>query len=67
MGGDDQAPTAESLWQIDWLNGDTDMHITPPDDLVGHELDPECVCGPYVEDLGGGDTLYQHQPLDGRP
>lgn len=52
---------------IEWISTDTEdqMHITPIDDLVGHEHDA-CPCGPYVEHLGGIDWLYAHHALDGR-
>lgn len=53
---------------IEWTSTATEdqMHITPVDDLVGHELDA-CVCGPYVEHLGDTEWLYAHYALDGRP
>lgn len=57
------------VWDSVWVmhdDGDT-LHITPPDDAVGHELAEDCVCGPLLEDLGGGDKLVAHEALDGRP
>lgn len=41
-------------------------HLIPVDDLVGHELDPDCVCGPYWQPVTGG-YLVAHWPLDRRP
>lgn len=56
-------------WDCVWkLHDERDeMHVTPYDDLVGHELYDGCACGPYVEYLGGEDWLVVHQALDGRP
>lgn len=57
------------VWDCVWKmhdDGDT-LHITPPGDAVAHELEEDCVCGPFVEDLGGGDKLVAHEALDGRP
>lgn len=33
-------------------------HIIPPNDLIGHERSPECVCGP---------TIYSVDPDTGEP
>lgn len=40
-------------------------HVVPLNDLVGHELTGDCVCGPVVEHVGHG-WLYVHASLDGR-
>lgn len=55
-------------WWTEWIVTDTEeqIHITPVDDLVGHDKDSTCPCGPYVEHLGGADWLYAHYALDGR-
>lgn len=45
------------------------FHITPANDLVGHEALSTCVCGPNVEeldDLEGGGMCLWHFALDGR-
>jgi len=47
-------------------SGDEATHIIPQDDLIDHTLDPECVCGPEISDLGNGRWLYTHSSLDGR-
>lgn len=61
--------TPPDTWEITWVTevdiGDL-MHIVPVDDLIGHENDPDCVCGPYWEDLGRGDFLVAHHALDKR-
>lgn len=55
----------DTLWR---LFGERDeMHVVPVDDLVAHELENDCVCGPYIEFLGGQDFLVAHEALDGRP
>lgn len=56
------------LWDTTWkLHDERDeMHIVPVDDLVAHELENDCVCGPYIEFLGGQDFLVAHEALDGR-
>lgn len=58
-----------SQWDEVWIEQDhgNEMHLVPVDDLIGHELDSECICGPYWEDLGKGDFLVAHHPLDKRP
>jgi hypothetical protein len=44
-----------------------DLHIVPVDDLIEHEVAPNCVCGPHVEFLGStSDRLVAHWPLDRR-
>lgn len=56
----------DEIWISEEAIGEL-MHITPVNDLVAHELDPDCVCGPYWEDLGKGNFLVAHHALDGRP
>ena len=50
------------------MSGDT--HVVPVGDLVAHELDAGCVCGPDVELVrrvsGGDGWLLVHHALDGR-
>lgn len=56
------------VWEYVWVchdNGDR-FHFLPPGDLVEHERTTRCVCGPYLEDIGGGDFLVAHAALDGR-
>lgn len=55
----------EETWVTDAEIGDL-MHVVPVADLIGHELEPDCACGPYWEDLGRGDFLIAHYPLDPR-
>lgn len=46
------------------------MHITPTADLVEHELNEDCLCGPQTEGIKRTDGtigwLYTHHALDGR-
>lgn len=50
----------------------TSLHVTPENDLVSHQLNDECVCGPRVEwfDPDTGEaydgSLVVHHSLDGR-
>lgn len=59
------APERERLWNQTWTSNDfCDMlHITPLDDAVEHELDWDCLCGPYRCQLEGADFLVAHHPL----
>lgn len=41
-------------------------HVVPADDLVLHEAQDDCVCGPAQSETGSGELVYQHFPLDGR-
>jgi hypothetical protein len=47
-----------------------DVHAYPLDDIVEHELTPECSCGPTVEAVFDEGVLlgwlYTHHSLDGR-
>lgn len=51
-----------------------DVHVVPCGDVVTHDLDDDCACGPYVEridpDTGlpypAGTALVVHHSLDGR-
>jgi len=61
----EQAHAESELWDCTWDRGD--LHIVPVDDEVGHDLDQDCICGPYFEDLGGGERLLAHYALDRRP
>jgi len=56
----------DDAWQTTWSNGNTQLHVVPAGDLLMHD-EVDCACQPYVEDLGEGDTLYAHNPWDGRP
>jgi hypothetical protein len=46
------------------------IHTIPVSDLIEHEADPECVCGPELEAVeredGSFGWLYTHHSLDGR-
>lgn len=55
----------DQIWTEE-LFGDL-MHIVPVDDLIAHELDWDCICGPYREHLGKGSFLVAHHALDRRP
>lgn len=47
-----------------------DIHVTPTDDFVGHEVTDGCVCGPearpIVRDDGSVGWMLVHHSLDGR-
>jgi hypothetical protein len=47
-----------------------EQHIMPRGDLVGHETNDECPCGPtpywVLEDDPPDGVLYVHHSLDGR-
>jgi hypothetical protein len=46
------------------------LHVAPFDDLIEHEADPSCICGPKAEPvrLTGGSLAWAlvHFSLDGR-
>jgi hypothetical protein len=42
-----------------------EYHVTPVDDLVDHEENEDCVCGPDAE-LVPGSVVYVHHSLDNR-
>lgn len=46
------------------------VHSYPVDDLIEHELSPDCVCGPACEPVpredGSFGWVYRHHSLDGR-
>lgn len=57
------------VWESVWVchdDGDA-LHIWPPEDFVGHELNLTCPCGVIVSRLGATDLLVEHCALDGRP
>lgn len=47
-----------------------ELHVVPRDDLVEHQADQDCACGPRCEpvqrDDGSTGWLYVHHSLDGR-
>lgn len=49
---------------------DRKLHVYPLGDLVEHDLDEDCVCGPHLEitqaPVGGDWHQYSHAALDGR-
>lgn len=40
-------------------------HVMPRGDLVAHEADEDCICGPDAEFVEGG-IVFTHHSLDGR-
>jgi hypothetical protein len=42
------------------------VHVAPVADLVEHQLDSECCCGPELEVAEGSADLWIHHSLDGR-
>ena len=52
------------------MNGPVRVHVQPVGDLVAHDLDDDCACGPAVEAVPRGDGsfgwLITHHSLDGR-
>lgn len=56
---------------LDCLHDGSELiHVVPLNDLVEHDTQSECVCGPRVEvakrDDGSVGWLYVHHSLDGR-
>lgn len=55
-----------------WLvqqTADLVCHVLPVRDVVGHELDEDCVCGPraeHVPNWRGDGWVLVHASLDGR-
>ena len=41
------------------------VHLIPPADYIEHESEPDCVCGPQVEE-SSNQVLVRHFSLDGR-
>ena len=39
------------------------MHVTPVNDLIAHDSDPDCICDPHLDADGG---IWVHHSLDGR-
>ncbi len=46
------------------------IHVVPIADLIDHDMNPECACGPQTEavwrDDGSNGWLISHASLDGR-
>lgn len=46
------------------------VHVCPDQDVVAHDLDEDCVCGPRAEPVPGIDGfigwMHVHHSLDGR-
>ena len=46
------------------------VHVHPLDDLIGHDLDDDCACGPtsqpVARDDGSVGWVVVHHALDGR-
>lgn len=52
------------MWTQVWSANDfCDMLHVVPDDVVEHDLQWDCPCGPYREQLEGADILIAHHPL----
>jgi len=55
-----------------WLRvgDDLEQHVIPVEDLIDHEEDQGCICGPSVQMVkrsdGSAAWLYSHHSLDGR-
>src|SRR4051812_18502989 len=64
---DDDATRQTASPDKDALRRDdlTRVHTMPVDDLIEHETDEGCVCGPEAEFVSGG-ILFSHHSLDGR-
>ena len=47
-----------------------DVHVVPLDDIVDHQPDEDCVCGPRAEPVPRADGsiawMHVHHSLDGR-
>jgi len=48
-----------------------ELHIVPQDDLIGHDTNVDCVCGPAIDlvldaYIPGGLKIIFHVALDGR-
>lgn len=41
-------------------------HVVPLDDLILHEADGDCLCGPTPKFVEGGGLVVIHHSLDGR-
>jgi hypothetical protein len=61
-------PPAVLGWLTEWhtLADEERVVLSPENDLIDHDPTGDCVCGPYIEHLGGKDWLYMHASLDGR-
>jgi hypothetical protein len=59
-----------SGWSVLYDLADNDVHVVPDDDLIGHQLDADCVCSPSPELVqrgdGGDGWVVVHHSLDGR-
>jgi hypothetical protein len=46
------------------------VHVAPIGDVIAHDLDEDCVCGPSVEIIPNPDGpdgyMWTHHALDGR-
>lgn len=56
-----------------WRNSSMDegpLHVYPLNDLIEHEIDRDCICGPECvpmkHDDGGIEYVYVHHSLDNR-
>lgn len=54
-----------------WLTSqreDDSVHVIPLDDVIVHDFDDDCSCGPSLEYVDGNANarLFTHHSLDGR-
>lgn len=54
----------------DEVTVDDDVHVVPRNDLIDHDTDEDCVCGPTPEPVfrpdGSNSWVYRHHSLDAR-
>jgi hypothetical protein len=53
-----------------FVMAEPDVHVTPIDDLIEHEISEDCPCGPWPDavrrDDGSVGWVLVHHSLDGR-
>lgn len=54
------------MWMILCVDGDEAFHIIPINDLIEHEHNDGCVCGPVTTWRPDGWKMITHDSLDGR-
>lgn len=65
----DRRPPGPRDWKCDYSIDATAVHIRPRNDLMWHDLDDDCPCGPQSQYLDVGTDcrwLILHHALDGR-
>lgn len=57
-------------WLLVEIDERSEVHVIPANDLIRHQVDEDCTCGPAVEaiagDSGSMGFMYSHASLDGR-